>query len=74
MTPRSSLNNLVDGGFLPGLVRWEVIAAVAEPLLTTTHCLSGSMVLPDVELLYISPPLRRGGKRWTGRNSILASR
>ena len=28
-----------------------------------TYCLSGSMVLPGVELLYISPPLRRGGIR-----------
>ena len=27
------------------------------------HCLDGSMVLQDVEFLYISHPLRRGGRR-----------
>ena len=32
-------------------------------LMTTTHCLDGSMVLPDVELLYMSPPLRNVGRR-----------
>ena len=28
-----------------------------------THCLAGSMVLPDVEFLYMSDPLIRGGRR-----------
>ena len=32
----------------------------------TTHCLAGPMVLPDVELLYMSPPLRRRGRRGVG--------
>ena len=48
MTPLSGLNNLVDGGFLPGPVRWGVTDAPTEPLIITTHCLDGSMVLPDV--------------------------
>ena len=32
-------------------------------LMTRNQCLTGLMVLSDVELLYISPPLRRGERR-----------
>ena len=67
MTSLSGLNNLVDGGFLPVLFGWEITAAAAEPLMKKTHCLAGSMVLPDVEFLYISPPLRIGGRKGMGK-------
>ena len=39
----------------------QLLTLTMKPLMTRTNCLDGSMVLPDVEFLYMSPPLKRGG-------------
>ena len=43
----------------------KLLTVMTIALLTRTHCLAGSMVLPYVEFIYISPPLRIGGRRGT---------
>ena len=43
--------NRVGGGIL--------LTLMTKPLTMKTSCLAGSMVLPDVEILYMWPPLRR---------------
>ena len=38
-----------------------------KTLMMTPPCLDGSMVLPDVEFIYMWPPLRRGGRKLMGQ-------
>ena len=44
--------------------RGQLLTLGMIPSMTRTHYLSGSMVLPGVELLYISPQLITGGRIW----------
>ena len=44
-----------------------LLTLMTKPLMTATYCLSGSIVLPDVELIYMSHPLRRGGRGGMGK-------
>ena len=41
----------------------QLLTLMTITFITITHCLAGSMVLPDGELIYISPPLVIGGRR-----------
>ena len=43
-----------------------LLTLMTKPWMMTTHCLGRSMVLPDVELLYMGPLLRRWQRRGMG--------
>ena len=47
--------------------RGQFMTLTMKPSMAKIHCLDGPMVLPDVELLYISPWLRIGGRRSMGQ-------
>ena len=47
--------------------RGNIVDSDEKTLMMTTPCLAGSMLLPYVELLYMLPPLRRGGRKGMGK-------
>ena len=47
--------------------RGNIVDSDEKTLTMTTPCLAGSMLLPYVELIYMLPPLRRGGRKGMGK-------